>query len=224
MGWSCLTTSSTGWARPTRPTVATRTHPAVGTPYTWTPPSTATPPLATSLYVSPLQIILLTLTLSLSLQACVSEPPELRSSACNYGVFDNGGRDNVVRGNLCVGYESCVRIADYNLHAPAVFSFGMVRNLEPFHYRSPPFSKCAIHWRAPCAVSVVCFRFAAPAPLLLRLLFHFCPPLQLFLVSSPASLPSCRRPWPGRDGPEYLHAAHPKLLDKNTVWLQPVGC
>eukprot|EP01051_Picozoa_sp_SAG22_P029181 SAG22_NODE_10684_length_521_cov_0.609005_2_plen_77_part_01 len=49
-------------------------------------------------------------------------------------------QDNVIAKNLCVGYSNCVRLADYNLYAPAVFSFGMVENLQPFHYRQPPYS------------------------------------------------------------------------------------
>ena len=70
----------------------------------------------------------------------IIQPPELRSSACNYGVFDNGGRNNIIEKNLCVGYATCVRIADYNLISTPVFSIGMVKNLLPFKYRSPPFS------------------------------------------------------------------------------------
>ena len=71
----------------------------------------------------------------------IIQPPALQSSACNYGVFDNGGRNNIITGNLCVGYSTCVRIADYNLIAPDVFSFGMVTNFKPFRYRSPPYSR-----------------------------------------------------------------------------------
>jgi hypothetical protein len=70
----------------------------------------------------------------------IVQPPELRSSACNYGVFDNGGRNNVISSNLCVGYPTCVRIADYNLISTPEFSEGMVRNFAAFRYRSPPYS------------------------------------------------------------------------------------
>ena len=70
----------------------------------------------------------------------IIQPPELQSSACNYGIFDNGGRNNIIRSNLCVGYPTCVRLADYNLISTPQFSEGMVRNLEPFHYRQPPYS------------------------------------------------------------------------------------
>jgi hypothetical protein len=59
---------------------------------------------------------------------------------CNYGVFDNGGRNNFVSKNLCVGYATCVRIADYNLHSTPQFSYGMVRNFASFHYRSAPYA------------------------------------------------------------------------------------
>lgn len=71
----------------------------------------------------------------------IIQPPELASSSCNYGVFDNGGRNNLISGNLCVGYSNCVRIGDYNLIAPPAFSVGMLKNLMPYHYRSPPFSR-----------------------------------------------------------------------------------
>eukprot|EP01045_Picozoa_sp_COSAG04_P004323 COSAG04_NODE_186_length_21024_cov_6.326069_9_plen_523_part_00 len=72
----------------------------------------------------------------------IVQPPALRSSACNYGVFDNGGRNNKISSNLCVGYETCVRLFDYNIACNrSAFSFGMVRNLEPYHYRSPPYDK-----------------------------------------------------------------------------------
>ena len=70
----------------------------------------------------------------------IIQPQELQSSSCNYGVFDNGGRNNIISGNLCVGYSTCVRVADYNLIAPPAFSVGMLKNLLPYHYRSPPFS------------------------------------------------------------------------------------
>jgi hypothetical protein len=68
------------------------------------------------------------------------QPPALRSSACNYGVFDNGGRNNVISKNLCVGYAACVRTSDYNLISTPAFSYQMVRNFELYKYRSPPYS------------------------------------------------------------------------------------
>jgi hypothetical protein len=33
-----------------------------------------------------------------------------------------------------------VRVADYNLISTPVFSYGMVKNFQPFHYRNPPYS------------------------------------------------------------------------------------
>jgi hypothetical protein len=36
----------------------------------------------------------------------IIQPPELRSSACNYGIFDNGGRNNHITTNMCVGYST----------------------------------------------------------------------------------------------------------------------
>ena len=71
----------------------------------------------------------------------IVQPPALASSSCNYGVFDNGGRNNMISSNLCVGYQTCVRVADYNLISTPAFSEGMVSNFQAFHYRSPPYSR-----------------------------------------------------------------------------------
>jgi hypothetical protein len=70
----------------------------------------------------------------------IIQPPELQSSVCNYGIFDNGGRNNRIASNLCVGYPTCVRIADYNLISTPQFSEQMVKNFQPFQYRHPPYS------------------------------------------------------------------------------------